>query len=342
VTDSGQPAEPKTPPPSKYREAAFRIRALLPAVPVRIGAFAIAVGAGFVIYSVRSGALESDEAAVVSLVGLVAIVVVVAMLTPAKHIRPFLARVNKVTLGSLGIDLNPSDIATSGPAEETNDKDPDQADDLFDLKVRLESKLTYLAKHLLTTDASTGRPVATFLTIGSLTHDGYLDRKQATRAYQILGMREFEFRGLPVAEQKEFLTMGTVFTANVRAIVFSAYVVREINRLPGWTAKPEYTDTGSKRRDLRVVLGGFDSDAAAVVHHVVPVFTTVADSRLIRNIKSRIGQNPLQEGTGKRFIVVPPLSKARQSQEEAAANDIAVVTLHDLRKLLNAAATRLP
>jgi hypothetical protein len=113
--------------------------------------------------------------------------------------------------------------------------------------------------------------------------------------------------------------------------VFSAQVKKEIGELQGWWAEQEYPDAKPKRRDLRV---GGEATNRGTVHHVIPVFSTVVDSSLINAAKQRLDREPFHEGSGRRFVVVPPLSRARQDPEVVPATDIAIVTLKDLLTLL--------
>jgi len=60
------------------------------------------------------------------------------------------------------------------------------------------------------------------------------------------------------------------------------------------------------RRDLIVQSKGTDG----IQHHVIPVFATIAKSKLLTTPRERLEQRPLVKSGGSRFLVVPPLSAA--------------------------------
>ncbi|HLL49488.1 MAG TPA: hypothetical protein VK356_02370, partial [Thermomicrobiales bacterium] len=108
-------------------------------------------------------------------------------------------------------------------AEQTASEEPDkQAGEIAEplektllaLRLRLEAKLAYLAKHQLV-----GTGAATFLTIGSLHHDGGLTDEQAETATRVLTLRDDELAHLPNVERDAFLEAARKLVSNIRASV---------------------------------------------------------------------------------------------------------------------------
>src|SRR6185312_11358566 len=72
-------------------------------------------------------------------------------------------------------------VQTDSEATETLPQGADRATDLVDLRLLLDAKMTWLAKHLLG-----GPDTPTFVTVGSLAYDNYLPEDQARRAARLL------------------------------------------------------------------------------------------------------------------------------------------------------------
>ena len=122
---------------------------ILGAVVPRLATVGAAIGAVLVGYWVLSNKLDSDEAAVVGLAGFPAILLVVVAFTPYPRIGGILGHVKSVSIGSLGIELDAYKQLAASKAMDNAETDPEHSETLLDLKIRLEAKLTYLAKHVL-------------------------------------------------------------------------------------------------------------------------------------------------------------------------------------------------
>jgi len=254
---------------------------------------------------------------------------VVVAVVPGRVWRELLANVENAQFGPISIDLRrdaeraASQAAERDTAEGVDGQDRGEAEDMFELRMRLESKLAYVAKHLL---ASGGN--ATFLTIGSLEFDGYLTKEEARTAVGILSVRQEELEGLSAQARKEFLSEAGRFVASVRASVFWGQVKR---RLKGSDRREdrsllmhEISSTG-RRHDL--VAGQADR-----LYRVAPAFALDGDSRILANVITRLKKEGAAAVDERQLIVIPDISK----EEEASAGDgrPRVVKLAGLREAL--------
>jgi hypothetical protein len=244
-----------------------------------------------------------------------AVVLVLARIPP-QDLGRYLGRLKSISLGTLGIEL--SDYAELAGAPAADDDDDDHATTLLGLRLLLEQKLVYLAKHVLARDAETDDSVPEFLNIGSLKHDRYLTAQQARMATDILTMREYELRQLLPAERVTFLDGANALVAGFRVEVFAAQAAKVL-RAAGWDVLKPYTD---KRRDLIISATGRPEQ-----HHVVPLIATAKNSPLARGVARRMQRKPFKKAGGRCFLVVPPVS---QTPEGGPLGGVEVVTLDGL------------
>jgi hypothetical protein len=269
---------------------------------------AILAGLGGLIVAilVLIGPIDSDDALAGAGIGLLCAILLILTALPPGDLTRYLGRVKSLSLGSLGIELADYEglAKLEDGAEDKGPKDPEgDAKSLLDLRLRLEMKLTYLAKHVLATNPNSRELVPTFLTVGSLKHDELLDPEQARIASDILTIRPFEFRALSDADRRVFLSGATRFTDSIRAEVFAKQVEQAF--AGEWTVFEAYPNH-SKRRDLILQSSGSEK---VVQHHVIPVFALKQDSDLLELPLERLAKKSLAKGGGGRFIVVPPRSK---------------------------------
>lgn len=277
---------------------------------------------------VVAGSIESDPALAGGGLAFVGLVVLALTTLSREDAERYLGRVKSLTLGGLGIEL--SDYAalategnqTSEDAESTSATEPELASTIVDLRNRLELKLTYLAKHVLAPNPDPAHLVPTFLTIGSLKYDGYLDEQQARIAADIVTMREYELRLLSESERRIFLEGASRFVDTVRISVFAAQVEKELEAV-GFTVLPALRTSKRTRRDLAVQSSGIDD---GIQHHVIPVFALTKDSELLTTPGKRLQTEAIAKGKGSRFLVVPPTSEAAPADR----GGIKVVTLPGL------------
>ncbi|MGE2714647.1 hypothetical protein ACQI4L_11360 [Mycolicibacterium litorale] len=307
---------------------------LTPNVSVRVCAALGVLATGAIAYFVATDRLKADQAGVLCAAVLMSLILMTIVVMPAHRLSGIFRHVKSFKMAGIGVEIEAyGELAKLRTSEEPDAELPQHSDTLLDLKVRLEAKLTYLAKHVLCTDADPQHLIPTFLTVGSLSYDGFLTREQAKRAYEILGMRDNEFQGVPAGERALFLAGGNKFVDTVRAEVFGSFV-RILAENAGWDARRVYP-ADDQRRDLLI-----ESRSAADtldIHHVVPVFSYRRNSALIEGARQRILKSPQTAGEGRGVIVVPPRSKAADAPERRAEPPaIAVVTSDHILNLLGA------
>jgi hypothetical protein len=199
--------------------------------------------------------LSSDRAWPVAALLLVGIVIVVV---PEDFWREALANVENASFGPVSVGLRKVAGEAAAIAEpdtsEGVEEAPSTPENVFDLRLRLEYKLAFIAKHMLARDGQ-----ATFVTIGSLKHDGYLRTEEARAAFGILSIREEELQELSDAEQKKFVKEAGEFVDGVRASVFWGQVRRTLQGAdaPGQDdlCKAQVPSSG-RRDDFRAGLDG--------------------------------------------------------------------------------------
>lgn len=280
-----------------------------------LGAMVLAV-----VVSLSDGEPEPDRALATAALVVLGLIPVALYLVPQADLQAALGRIKSVTIGSLGIEL--SDYAgLAGQAEVSEEDAGEIGETLLDLRVGLEMKLAYLAKHVFgpQPDPDAGDVIPAFITVGSLQHDGYLSKDHARIAYDILTMRSHELRSLTGPERRLFLKGAENFVKGIRSEIFTAQVKKELEDAH-WRVL-EASPQMRLRRDLIVQSTGTDG----IQHHVIPVFAMSPDSTLFEKPSERLQKQSLSKAGGSRFIVVPPLSKASGSQGE-----VKIVTLKEM------------
>jgi hypothetical protein len=289
---------------------------------------------GAIAYFVAADQLKADQAGVLCAAVIMTLILMTFVVMPAHRLSGLFRHVKSFKMAGIGVEIEAyGELAKLRTSEEPDAELPQHSNTLLDLKIRLEAKLTYLAKHVLCTDAEPEHLIPTFLTVGSLSYDGFLTREQAKRAYEILGMRDNEFQDVPANERAVFLAGGNKFVDTVRAEVFGSFV-KILAEEAGWNARRLYP-ADDQRRDLLVE--SHSADGTSTVHHLIPVFSYRRNSKLIDGARQRILQSSLSEGGGRDVIVVPPRSKAADVDERRAEPPAtAVVTSDHVIKLIGA------
>jgi hypothetical protein len=204
--------------------------------------------------------------------------------------------------------------AEQAPPED--DSDAEQFDvmaggELTSLRMKLQSKLAYVSKHLLGTEEHPAD-----VTPGRLNHDGYLTDDEARTADLVLTLNEANFAALPAKQQEAFLEAATALVESIRASVLAGATSIALDDL-GW----EVERIPGFKRDLLAMRGTRRL-------RVVPVFVMNRESKLLAKITDRLSGT---DGADKRIVVIP--SRSRTPTTEAGA-DPAVVKLDELETAL--------
>jgi hypothetical protein len=271
---------------------------------------------GFLAVAVLIALHQVDLDLVWPVIGLVLLALLFAAMPTGEWGR-LASKVSKANLGPVSFELASSvrEVARSAPREEGGGSNEDE-ETMVDLRLRLEAKLAYVAKHLLVRD---GRPPA-FLTVGSLQYDGYLTSEEAHTAAGILTTRDEEVDALPGDEARKFREDASTFVNGVRASVFWGMVKQTLKTNGWWVADVP----GSPRRsDLLAHRGGR-------WFRVAPVFATDRDSELLKIGKTRLEETE-RSYIHRRVVVIPDRSRSHTTSPEA---DPAVVRLCRLSRVL--------
>lgn len=284
---------------------------------------------GLAVWIVASD-ISSDRAwpaAAFLLIGLLALVI------PTDSWQRFLSRVENAQLGPVGLGLRqeveraaeiapPSDKGEGAEAE-TRDEN-ELAESAFELRMQLEWKLAFIAKHLLDTGNRT-----TFVTIGSLRFDGYLTESEARTATGIMLARDEELRELPQAERDKFVKDAQTFLDGLRAAVFWGRVKRELQGKDGAGGKdltPAGVEGTGGRHDL--LTGSADGEV-----RIIPILAINPESDKLENAIKPIEANDLPRPKTKRQIIVIPDTSQTQEPPESK---VRVIKLSQLREELQA------
>jgi hypothetical protein len=243
--------------------------------------------------------LSSDRAWPVAALLLAGIVVAAV---PKATWKEMLASVENAQFGPIGVALRRDAdkaakfVPETDSREELEDEEIEEAKSMFDLRMRLEWKLAYVAKHLLADDDN-----ATFLTIGSLNFDDYLSDAEARTATGILTTREEELQELSAPDREQFLKDAQKFLDGMRASIFWKMVRRKLKGLGRW--KRDVPGDGD-RNDLLAETNGGEKV------RVVPVLS-LDDKRAFDRAIGRLKD----EGKPKRKLVVIPDHSEREEGE---------------------------
>ena len=268
--------------------------------------------------------LDSDRAWPVAALLLAGIVIAVV---PEDTWKELLGNVENAKFGPVSISLQRDAVkaAANAPEADTAEgpgaKSLPKAESMLELRMRLEWKLAYIAKHLLAENGN-----ATFLTIGSLEYDGYLTQAEARTAIGILSTRQDELQELPERAQQTFLSEAGAFVSSVRASVFWGQTKRclegkeragdasiFIDRLP---SKGRRDDLLAGRHDRAI--------------RVAPAFALEVNSKILEQAIERLrGEGAAVEGSERQLIVIP--DNSREPEAAAAEGRPRVVKLANLR-----------
>lgn len=233
-------------------------------------------------------------------------------------LKGFLSRLQKVSVGPLSAEVQSAaaSAASVTPNDIDDESERDDAKDIFDLRMKLESKFTYLAKHVLASKLN-GHIIPTYLTVGSLKNDHLLADDEAVTADAILTLRDTEFRQLPYEERKEFLKNSTKFVNTVHTTIFHAYVAQLLKGM-GTVTRERRKD--STRDDLVVLRNG-------TMERYVPVFSTSADSDLVAGQRNR-----LSKLEGRSIIVLPSMTQLDMTDHTGRPSIISLADLLNATK----------
>lgn len=190
-------------------------------------------------------------------------------------------------------------------SSEPGTEDETRPDDLVELRLKLEAKLAYIGKILLRPPGSDG---ATFVTIGSLSYDGFLSDREARTASQILTMRDEELDTLPPALRRDFLLSADTVVKNIRASVFFGLVRTTLKR-GNWEVR-DLPVRGRRRPDL-VVRNG------QTRYRIVSHFSIKQEAKRLDDLVHRLRNNRTEvPGSQGDIVVLPDRTKNDVRPEE--------------------------
>ena len=266
----------------------------------------LAVGVGLALED------EPDAGRAGVLAALVVLAVLLLLLRPA-DLRSMAMRVKHVKAGPVEATLAPAEEAAEHAEPEEPDKDEPPlraAHDMLGLRLKLEAKLAYIAKLLLAEripeptddDPEKVRLEPTFVTIGSLRHDGYLTENEATVADQILTRTDGDLASLPEGDRVAFIELADQVVGGIRAGVFRSMVRKRLTDAGRQIRDDVFPASLGGRPDLEVTAGGR-------TFRVVPVFAVQSESKLLGRARERLtaaDDPPLEQ----RILVVPDLARS--------------------------------
>jgi hypothetical protein len=272
--------------------------------------------------------LSADRAwpaAAFLLIGLLVLVV------PADAWQGFLSRVENAQIGPFGFGLR-QEVAKAAEIAPPSDKgegvegeDGEKAKTVFELRMQLERKLAFIAKHLLGTVDR-----VTFVTIGSLLFDDYLTKAEARTATGIMTARDDELSQLPDAERRKFIDDAQTFLDGLRASVFWGRVKRELQgrgEIDGDDLFVERVRGTGGRNDLL-------ADGAGEETRIIPILALNPDSKKLVKAVEPIEKGDLpRPQTTRQIIVVPDTSTTKVPPQST----VQIVKLNELRAELEAA-----
>lgn len=230
---------------------------------------------------------------------LVLVVVVLAALRPT-DVRELVGRLTEA--GPIKFATKEAETA----ADETVGVEADELDfenTMLDLRLKLEHKMTYIAKHLL---GDVGTKLvsnkANFVTVGSLQLDGLLSSEQARTATLILTWTDHDLARAAPQERSAFLAAANDLVSGIRATVFANMVRMELES-NGWSVTLETKK--KKRRDLKAT-----KDDMGL--RIVPVFATAEPSEVLNTVKGRLAKEHKQ-GAAPYVFVIPDHSDTKTS-----------------------------
>lgn len=207
---------------------------------------------------------------------------------------------------TLGRDVHAAATAVQAVADRPQD---DQPIDPADLRLALEARLAYIAKHI---EGTPERPA--FVNFGSLQVDRVLDEQEARAASELMTLRPAEVREL----SPELREAAQTLRRGILALVLHRILVRNV-RAAGWTCATEQLP--SRRKP-----GYSVSRTGRSPVHVVPLQVNSMDNSLIGTTRDKLARD-LADAARTALIVVPNWP---QPPSSAGAGKVAVVRLADL------------
>jgi hypothetical protein len=233
---------------------------------------------------------------------LVLVVVVLAALRPT-DVRELVGRLTEA--GPIKFAAKEAQTA----ADETAGVEADELDfqeTMLDLRLKLEYKMTYIAKHLL---GDVGRELvsskANFVTVGSLQLDGLLSSEQARTATLILTWTDQDLARAAPQDRSAFLAAANELVSGIRATVFANMVRLELKR-NGWSVSLD--EARRKRRDLMAAR----TDDKEL--RIVPVFATAEPSEVLNTVMRRLAKDH-KPGDAPYVFVIPDHSDTKTSDD---------------------------
>jgi hypothetical protein len=286
--------------------------------PIRIGLtiFLLAVVALVVAGVVASG----PAATVTGLLVLAALVLAI----PVADFRELLENLKSLKFGPEGIAAEWFQRARPVAAVETAEQQEKPATDstsMSQLRLLLEAKLAYIAKDLLDEQP-------TFVTIGSLNYDGYLDDETANVADGLMTLRDEDLRGLDAQERGRLLRTGDDIVRTIRARTLQGWVRKILDNAAAWRWEP--VDRGPNKVPDYLAIHGEQRLLVAAV------FATSRDSQIFGWARTRLEDGKeIPDDVSRRVIVLPRRARDEMIDRDG---DPAVIRAQDLSGLLTKAA----
>lgn len=266
---------------------------------------------------VAFGGLSTETA--IAVAGLAAAALLVLAVTP-ELMKLLSRRVSKIAIGPFAMEVfeEAERVAPSGATEdpETGDR---SVTSVLALRLKIERKLTYVAKHVL--DDSDEHP--TFLTVGSLKYDKLLPAEEADVVNRLMTLRDADLQGLPAEERDRLLGPADALARNIRASILHCLVWKILKEMreedEEWSLK-KIRRGENRRKDLLAEKGEHR-------FRIATVFATDLESRVLQRAEDRLRpKEGKQDGYARRAIVLPH----RTASELDPAGNPAIVTTDEL------------
>jgi hypothetical protein len=296
-----------------------------PLADLRIRLAAVVVLLGLLGATV-AGVVAVDQATFAAAAVLVCVVLVAVPLSRFASLKSFKA---------LGVELDLADEAAAAaavtelaePDGDAGSRDLGQGENLVeqvvDLQLLLEAKLAYIAKHIVGL-RSTGF-WSTFLTIGSLKLDKFLDKEDALAARRLLGLRTSDLEASSDAALSDYLANVRPLVRNIRAGVFNSAVAKMLKKEFGL----EIAELSREGRRPDLTVRGMGSETVLVF----PAFATSGSYWTPERVRGRARE--LARCSSRALIVVPPGAKKRELKDV----EVSGVRIIELDELLRASQT---
>jgi hypothetical protein len=287
---------------------------------VQIARVLFGVGLLVLAQRVLVGAVDSKEALAVA--GLALAAVAAFALSP-RVARRLADRVSKISVGPVALEVvEAARQAPSTKGLDDSERDERQVRSVLDLRLKIERKLAYVAKHLLDTD---GNP--TFLTVGSLKYDKLLPDSEADVVNQLMTLRDEDLNELPPLARDRFFAGADKIARSIRASVLFCFVSKELREatgegmpLHGW----EITEIARREDQRPDLLAGKEGTKL----RIASVFATDVDSKIFEAARKRLapGGEDRRDEYARTVIVLPH----RSERPLDPAGDPVVVTTDQL------------